>query len=165
MHNVDDMESIFKVEEGKPFATVDNVKVVNEAIDHLRELLSKHRADIQWEYNMQVVAATSPLAWLTVKQYEGGQDLPASVTISNEDIRKAEKEYLSYSRDLRSALSAKKRINESSEGLYGENKRGRGSYRGRGVRGRGGYVSSSRFEGATCAKCGSGEHFVAQCDK
>ena len=37
---MDDMESIFKVEEGKPFATVDNVPIVNEAIDHLRDLLT-----------------------------------------------------------------------------------------------------------------------------
>ena len=120
---------------------------------------------IQHELNMQVVAAKSPLKWKTVKCLEGGISLPSCVTLDSQDVRKAEKESMSFDRDLRTAFNASKRKREE-DGLYGKGRgswstRGSSSYRGRG-RGRGGSVGGGE---RACFRCGNTQHLIAECPK
>ena len=79
----EDLADIFKVEEGEEFATKDNLDDVNKAVIKFNTLLEDHKKSIQHELNMQIVAASSPLKWKTVKQLEGGLELPACVTIDS----------------------------------------------------------------------------------
>ena len=164
LNQVEDIEEVFKTEEGKDFASAENWEDVNAAIEEVKRLLKEHKDSIQHELNMQVVAAKSPLSWKTVKCLEGGIDLPSCVTLDSQEVRKAEKESMAFDRDIRTA--SKRRREE--EGSYG---RGRGSwsFRGRGAssygsrsRGRGGYGGGQE---RACFRCGDTKHMIAACPK
>lgn len=165
LDNIEDMEDIFKVEEGAEFVTADTVEEANQAVVRFKELLEHHKRAIQHELNMVIVADASPLKWKTVSQLEGGMELPSCATIGSAEVRKAEKDCLAFSRELSSARNASKRSNQEAAGSSA--KSFRGSFRGRGGRGgRGGAVSSGGARGGrTCFKCGDPSHLIAQCDK
>ena len=164
----DDMQELIKVEEGKDFATKDNLAEVNEVIVLLRGMFREQRQKIQHEVDMQVIAATSPLKWKVVKQLEGGAELPDCVSVLNTELRKAEKETMAYERDLRNVFNyGKRRGSSTDEGGYGKrgrfnSGRERGSYASGGS-GRGGFVSGGTGRGRTCWTCGSPDHLMEQC--
>ena len=163
LNQVEDIEEIFKTEEGKDFASADNLEDVNLAIEEVKALLKEHKNTIQHELNMQVVAAKSPLKWKTVNCLEGGISLPSCVTLDSQDVRKAEKESMSFDRDLRTAFNASKRKREEDgKGRGSWSMRGSSSsYRGRG-RGRGGSVGGGE---RACFRCGNTQHLIAECPK
>ena len=162
LNDVEDMEELFKVDEGEDFINADNIEEANEVIRWFRQLLEGQRQAIQHELNMVVVADASPLKWKTVSQLEGGFELPSCVTIASSEVRKAEKDSMAFTRELNNARNARKRLNQN-EGGASSAKFGRGGDRGR--RGRGGAVSGGAGRGRTCFKCGDASHYVAQCDK
>ena len=157
---VSDMEELVKCEEGEDFVSADNIEAANETINQLFSLLTAVKDDIQHEIDMQIVAATSELGWQTVRTMEGGLELSNVVSVASIDVRKAEKETISFNRDLRSAKNSKKRKADSGEGSGSRRGRGRGGSRGA-RRGRGGAISSER----SCWKCGSTDHVQKDCDK
>ena len=160
LNQVEDMEDVLKTEDGKDFASVDNLDDVNAAIENIKQMLSAHKDSIQHELNMQVVAAKSPLNWKTVKCLEGGMSLPDCVTLDSQEVRKAEKESMAFDRDLRTAANASKRRREEYGRGSGSSGRGASSYRGRG-RGRGGVGGQVR----ACFRCGDTKHMIADCPK
>ena len=157
LNQVEDMEEVLKTEDGKDFASVDNLDDVNAAIENIKQMLSAHKDSIQHELNMQVVA---PLNWKTVKCLEGGMSLPDCVTLDSQEVRKAEKESMAFDRDLRTATNASKRRREEYGRGSGSSGRGASSYRGRG-RGRGGVGGQVR----ACFRCGDTKHMIADCPK
>lgn len=165
LDNIEDMEALFKVEEGEEFVTVDTLEEANQAVVKFKELLELHKRAIQHELNMVIVADASPLKWKTVSQLEGGLDLPSCATIGSAEVRKAERDCMAFSRELSSARNASKRMNQDAAGNSA--KSFRGSSRGRGGRGgRGGAVSNGGSRGSrACFKCGDVSHLIAQCDK
>ena len=164
LHNIEDMEEIFKVEEGEEFVKKDNVEEANAAIGKFKELLEFHKRAVQHELNMVVVADASPLKWKTVNQLEGGMELPSCVTIASADVRKAEKDTMAFTRELNSARNARKRWSQEEAGSGAKYSRG-GAARGRRGSGRGGSVSVGSGRGRACYKCGDFSHLIAQCDK
>ena len=162
LNNIEDMEDLFKVEEGEEFVKEDNLEEANEAIKKFKELLYFHKQAVQHELNMVVVADTSPLKWKTVSQLEGGMELPSCVTIASSDVRKAEKDTMAFTRELNSARNARKRLSNEEAGTGHKYSRGAGA---RGRRGRGGSVSAGSGRGRVCFKCGDSSHLIAQCDK
>ena len=165
LDNIEDMEELFKVEEGAEFVTADTLEEANQAVVKFKELLELHKRTIQHELNMVIVADASPLKWKTVSQLEGGLDLPSCATIGSAEVRKAERDCMAFTRELSSARNASKRLNQDAVGSSA--KAFRGSSRGRGGRGgRGGAVSNSGSRGSrACFKCGDVSHLIAQCDK
>ena len=163
LDNIEDMEDIFKVEEGAEFVTADTLEEANQAVVRFRELLEMHKRAVQHELNMVIVADASPLKWKTVSQLEGGLELPS--TIGNAEVRKAERDCMAFSRELLSARNASKRLNQEAAGNRAKSFRGGSRGRG-GSSGRGGAVSNGSLRGSrACFKCGDTSHLIAQCDK
>ena len=158
----EDLADIFKVEEGEEFATKDNLDDVNKAVLKFNTLLEEHKNSIQHELNMQIVAASSPLKWKTVKQLEGSLELPACVTIDSTEVRKAEKDSMAFARDL--SVAKKRSLESASSGYF--SKRGRGRGRGGSLyNGRGGSGDSTGNSTRSCFKCGDMGHLIAKCPK
>ena len=124
---------------------------------------------IQHEVDMQIVAATSPLGWKVVNQMELGRETTSSLSVSSEEVRKAEKEKMSYDKDLRLAKGStstaprgaggsrrgRGRARQDEVEVESPPKRGRGNARG----GRGGVRKPLE-----CYRCGKG-HKVENCKK
>ena len=167
LHKIEDVSNIFRTEDDEELATKDNVAEVNLSIKELTKQLAELKTTVMHEVDMQTIAATSPLGWKVVKQLEVGTRQYA--TCSSEDVRKAEKEKMSYDRDLKNARASSARgrghgkVGSSlfdGAKRYQERDDERASKRGRGG-GRGGGSSAA----AGCFRCGDVSHRVANCRK
>ena len=151
LFKIEDLKDVFPIKEGEDVITADNISESNEALKFLLDCLAKLEEKFQHEYDMQVVAATSPLGWQAVRQLEGGLELPGTVSITNAEVRKAEKDSMAYARDLRSAQNANK-------------KRRAEWYEDNAENGQGGAVRGiARGNDGTCWTCGSSEHRAKDC--
>ena len=174
LHKIEDLEAIFLNEDESEVANVDNLDEVNLAIKEMKKLLGELKSSVLREVDMQTIAATSPLGWKTVQQMEVGSR--SFGTCTSEEVRKAEKERMTYEREIQNArqassrgrgpsrwgpalgASSEKKYQERENDRYQEREDDRTFKRGRGGRGGGGLA-------AGCFRCGDMSHQVAACKK
>ena len=170
LHKIEDLEAIFLTEDESEVANGDNLDEVNLSIKEMKKLLGELKASVLHEVDMQTVAGTSPLGWKTVQQMEVGSK--SFGTCTSEDVRKAEKERMTYEREIKNVRQASSRgrgshrgpsrwgpaLGASSEKRYHEREDDRTVKRGRGGRGGGALA-------AGCFRCGDLSHQVAACKK
>ena len=156
-HKFEDIDFVLKVKDGEEFVTDDNIEDANAAIKELRSIVSNLKDLVQKELNAQIVGATSPHGWKTVDMMEGSSKLSEFATVDHSELRKAEKELMSYERDLRNSRSYVSKRDGESEGYNGSYKRGKYG------KGRGGATSSGSGSGRGCYKCGSLKHLIDDC--
>ena len=165
----------------------DNVKEANECLDKMMVVIKKFREHLQWEFNMQVMGATSNIQWGAVAQAElkRKREQEGLFTLTPEEVRKFEQEKLTYDRQLRLAgVSAGRggggavRGSVPAAAAYDNvwldgcaptsSVRGKRS-RGRGGRGGGavGGASAAQRPGRPAVKCFKceGPHFLRDCPK
>ena len=154
-------------------ATQDNVALVNKAIEGQSVLLDDLEEHVRWELECNTSAATSEIGWRAVDQLElerkRKKDKEDKVLIKPEDLRAAEKNKISFEKDLRSVIRGSAAIKgrggnkrtwvsmdkDGEASGAGSQKGGRGGWRGRG---RGG--ASKSKDG--CFRCGK-DHMVRDC--
>ena len=170
LHKIEDLEAVFLTEDESEMANVDNLDEVNLSIKEMKKLLGELKASVLHEVDMQTVAATSPLGWKTVQQMEVGSQRFGTCTAA--DVRKAEKESMTYEREINNARQAASRgrgndrgpsrwgpdLGASSEKIDQERDDDGTFKRGRGGRGGGALA-------AGCFRCGDLSHQVAACKK
>ena len=156
-------------------ATPHNLEAVNKAILGLDPLITDMEEHVRWELECNISAAESAIGWRAVDQLEleRKKKKDGKVLIKPEDLRKAEKDKISFEKDLRSAVRGAKTVfggkggkkrgwssveSDGEASTSGFQRGGRGGGRGRGRgRGRGGAKGK---EG--CFRCGK-DHMVRDC--
>ena len=179
---------LVEADDGTGVIRADNVDEANMCLVRMTEILKKFREHLQWEFNMQVMGATSNIQWGAVSQAElkrQQEGLSHTFTLTPEEVRKYEQDKLAFDRQLRlagvgrgggtpSAMAAYDNIWLDGGAPFAA---GRGSGRGRGRgRGRGGRQGAQQGarEGAPagpkvrpglrCYKC-DGPHYLRECTK
>jgi len=72
--------------------TADNIPQANQAVEDMTNTIKVLREHLQWEVDMQIVAAESPLHWATVHQMELSKKGEKAVcSLKEEEIHKHEK--------------------------------------------------------------------------
>ena len=156
-------------------ATPHNLEAVNKAIEGMTPLLDDMEEHVRWELECNISAAESPIGWRAVDQLEleKKKKKDGKVLIKPEDLRKAEKDKISFEKDLRSAARGAKTVfgrlgkkrgwgsveGDAEASTSGLQRGGRSGVRGRG-RGRGRGGASKPREG--CFRCGK-DHMVRDC--
>ena len=189
MDLLEDMEEVWAplapgglAEGSSGIITVDNVEEANECLHKMTGLIKKFREHLQWEFNMQVMGATSNIQWGAVTQAELKRQhdgLTHRFTLTPEEVRKFEQDKLTFDRQLRLAGGASKSrakgvANDAaafSDNIWFEGQEtagaGRSRGRGRGRGGRGGRQSAPGQKvrpGVKCYKC-DGPHYQRECTK
>ena len=83
-----------------------NVEEANENLHKMTAIMKKFRESLQWEFNMQVMGATSNIQWGAVSQAELKRErdgLTHAFTLTPEEVRQYEQDKLTYDRQLRLA--------------------------------------------------------------
>ena len=106
---------------------------------------------LQWEIDMQIIAATSEFKWNTVHQVELSKQETRVCSMDDEAIRKHEKERISWEKDLRAAKAAAGSNKEMDGDSQTPSKKRSQSTPGKKAR--------------TCYRCGKPGHIVKDCDK
>ena len=92
--------------DGTGVIKVVNVEEANENLHKMTAIMKKFRESLQWEFNMQVMGATSNIQWGAVSQAELKRErdgLTHAFTLTPEEVRKYEQDKLTYDRQLRLA--------------------------------------------------------------
>ena len=163
------------LESGDMVATPHNLEAVNIAVAGLDTVMTDMEEHVRWELECNISAAESAIGWRAVDQLEleRKKKKDGKVLIKPEDLRKAEKDKISFEKDLKSAVRGAKTVfggrggskrgwssvdSDGEASTSGFQRGGRGGGRGRGRgRGRGGGKGK---EG--CFRCGK-DHMVRDC--
>merc|ERR1719209_1706609 len=87
--------------------TADNIPQANQAVEDMTNTIKVLREHLQWEVDMQIVAAESPLHWATVHQMELSKKREkVGCSFREEEIIKHEKEWMSLEKNLKAAKAA-----------------------------------------------------------
>ena len=141
----------------------DNLDQANQALNSMTDAFKAVKNHLQWEIDMQIIAATSEFKWNTVHQVELSKQDTGVCSMENEAIRKHEKERMSWEKDLRAAKAAAGSKNSSTPSKK------RKSFKE--MDGDSQTPSKKRSQSTpgkkarTCYRCGKPGHIVKDCDK
>ena len=166
LNMLDDMKDIFVGAGDEPAAREDNVVDINAAVVELHKQIEKTKTFVQHELNMQVAAGSSPLSWRVVEHLESDKRTPSACSLSGEELRKAEKERMSYDKDLKAARASRASVG----GRYSRN-RDYKDYKKREVERKDNSPRRRKTpftktgKGVGCFRCGDFAHRVVDCTK
>ena len=138
--------------------TADNIPKANKALDAMTTTIKTLRDHIQWEVDMQIVAADSPFKWSTVHQMELSKKGEKAVcSLKEEEIRKHEKERMSWEKDLKASKAGaakvitpkRKKVPTKDDGATPPAKK----------------TKVDKINKGKCWRCGQTGHIVKDCDK
>ena len=141
----------------------DNLDQANQALNSMTDAFKAVKNHLQWEIDMQIIAATSEFKWNTVHQVELSKQETRVCSMDDEAIRKHEKERISWEKDLRAAKAAAGSKNPSTPSKK------RKSFKE--MDGDSQTPSKKRSQSTpgkkarTCYRCGKPGHIVKDCDK
>ena len=136
--------------------TADNIPQANQAVEDMTNTIKVLREHLQWEVDMQIVAAESPLHWATVHQMELSKKREkVGCSFKEEEIIKHEKERMSLEKNLKAAKAASGKVNPKKENPWVKGIAMPPSKK----------IKKDKPPKGTCYRCGLPGHIVKDCDK
>ena len=140
--------------------TADNIPQANQAVKDMTNTIKVLREHIQWEVDMQIVAAESPLRWETVHQMELSKKGEKAVcSLKEEEIRKHEKERMSLEKGwgVKALKAASAKVNPKKK--KSPRDEGVATLPAKKTK------ADKTNKGKCCWRCGLPGHMVKDCDK
>lgn len=186
LHHMEDLEAVWgklakeAEEEARDVATVDNLPRINKAIMEHAKIVVEHKSHIRKELTAHTVASNSPMGWNLVNHNEAAPMYDENLDMDQEAVRKAERDYMQYHRDVAAAVRGGGARGGSSGGAAARGGSGSTGRSPRGKRSNQGGAPSAGAGGSSaaipanytpkkkkpytgCYVCGSDQHMARNC--